>query len=63
MIDLLKKMWDLGNILIVVEYDEDIMMVLDYLIDVGFGVGYLGGEIVVVGMLEEVVKNLYLLIG
>lgn len=39
MIGLLKKMCDFGNIFVVVEYDEDMMWVVDYLIDVGFGVG------------------------
>lgn len=45
-------MCDLGNMFIVVEYDEDIMMVVDWLIDVGFGVGVFGGEIVVFGILK-----------
>lgn len=36
-------MRDLGNILIVVEYDDDIMCVVDYLVDIGFGVGEYGG--------------------
>lgn len=36
-------MCDLGNMLIVVEYDEDMMMVVDYLFDIGFGVGIYGG--------------------
>lgn len=36
-------MCDLGNILIVVEYDEDMMWVVDYIIDIGLGVGEDGG--------------------
>lgn len=56
-------MCDLGNIFIVVEYDEDIMCEVDYLIDVGFGVGVFGGEIVAVGMFKQVVCNSKFIIG
>lgn len=56
-------MCDIGNMFIVVEYDEDMMMVVDYFIDIGLGVGEYGGWIVVVGILEEVVKNKNFIIG
>lgn len=56
-------MRDFGNMLIVVEYDEDMMMVVDYLIDIGSGVGIYGGQVMVVGMLEEVMEDLNLLMG
>lgn len=45
-------MCDLGNMLIVVEYDEDMMWVVDYIVDIGLGVGENGGEVMVVGMFK-----------
>lgn len=54
---------DFGNIVIVVEYDEDVVLIVDYVVDVGFGVGVYGGEIVVCGMLFEVMVNFVLFIG
>jgi excinuclease ABC subunit A len=53
----LKEMRDLGNTLIVVEHDEEIMMQSDYLIDVGPLAGELGGEIVAAGTPQEVMNN------
>lgn len=44
-------MRDFGNILIVVEYDYDIMLEFDYLVDIGLYVGEYGGFIMVVGIL------------
>lgn len=52
----LQEMRDLGNTLIVVEHDEDIMRKADYLIDVGPFAGELGGEIIAAGTPEEVMK-------
>ena len=57
LIDALKEMRDLGNTLIVVEHDEEIMRMSDYLIDVGPGAGVFGGEIVACGTPEEVMAN------
>ncbi|HGC8554777.1 TPA: excinuclease ABC subunit UvrA [Streptococcus agalactiae] len=57
LIDILKKMRDLGNTLIVVEHDEDTMMAADWLIDVGPGAGAFGGEIVASGTPKQVAKN------
>lgn len=39
---------------VVVEYDEEIMWVVDEIIDFGLGVGVCGGKIVVKGILEKV---------
>lgn len=47
--DLLKKIWDEGNIVLVVEYDFDVIKVVDYIVDVGFYVGSYGGEIMYIG--------------
>ena len=63
LINSLKEMRDLGNTLIVVEHDSDTMLESDYLIDVGPGAGEYGGEIVVHGTPEEVMKNKLSLTG
>lgn len=57
LIDALKEMRDLGNTLIVVEHDEEMMMKADYLVDVGPGAGVHGGEIMAAGTPEEVMEN------
>ena len=49
LIEALKVMRDLGNTLIVVEHDEEIMMQSDYLVDIGPGAGIHGGELVACG--------------
>ena len=46
LIAVLKNLRDLGNTVIVVEHDEEIMRAADYIIDIGPGAGRLGGEIV-----------------
>ena len=51
LIAVLKKLRDIGNTVIVVEHDEDIIRQADYLIDVGPDDGRLGGEIVYEGPL------------
>ncbi len=49
LIGVLKQLRDLGNTVIVVEHDEDIIRAADYLIDIGPGAGRLGGEVVYAG--------------
>ena len=46
LIETLKNLRDVGNTVIVVEHDEDIMRTADYLVDVGPGAGIHGGNIV-----------------
>ena len=53
----LKRLRDIGNTLIVVEHDEDTMRAADYIVDVGPGAGSRGGEIVVAGSLDDVVRE------
>lgn len=48
---------NLGNTIIVVEHDEETIFSSDYLIDVGPGAGRHGGEIVVSGFLDELLKG------
>ncbi|MBC7555490.1 MAG: excinuclease ABC subunit UvrA [Chryseobacterium sp.] len=49
LIKVLKNLRDLGNTVIVVEHDEDVMKAADYIIDIGPEAGYLGGELVFAG--------------
>lgn len=49
LIDSLKNLRDLGNTVLVVEHDKDMITESDYLIDMGPGAGKLGGEIVAIG--------------
>ncbi len=57
LIQTLKKLRDLGNTLIVVEHDEEIIRNADWIIDVGTGAGIHGGRIVAEGLLDEVTAN------
>ncbi|PCI30568.1 excinuclease ABC subunit A [Candidatus Kaiserbacteria bacterium] len=47
---------DLGNTIIVVEHDEETILSADYLIDIGPGAGVHGGEVVVAGELQDLLK-------
>ena len=58
LIAVLKKLRDIGNTVIVVEHDEDIIREADYLIDVGPDAGRLGGEIVFEGPIQARCKSL-----
>ena len=53
LIGVLKKLRDLGNTVIIVEHDEQIMRAADLLIDIGPGAGRNGGEIVYCGGVAE----------
>lgn len=53
----LKNLKDLGNTLIVVEHDEDTMRAADFIVDIGPGAGEHGGEVIVTGTAEEIMKN------
>ena len=57
LIGVLKRLRDLGNTVIVVEHDEEIMQAADRVVDLGPEAGSLGGEIVAEGTLEEVMKT------
>ena len=52
----LKSLRDLGNTVIVVEHDRDIMLAADYVVDLGPKAGRKGGEIVFAGTPEEMLK-------
>ncbi len=53
----LLKMRDLGNSVLVVEHDEDVIRAADHLLDLGPGAGRHGGEIVAQGTVAEVIAN------
>jgi excinuclease ABC subunit A len=57
LIDVLKNLRDLGNTVIVVEHDEDIMNAADEIIDIGPEAGTHGGEVVATGNLQEILKS------
>ena len=57
LIEVLKSLRDLGNTVIVVEHDEDIMKAADEVIDIGPEAGTHGGEVVAHGTLAEILKS------
>lgn len=56
LIDALEHLRDIGNSVLVVEHDKDIMLASDYLIDIGPRAGKYGGAIVFAGTPEEALK-------
>ena len=56
LIGVLRKLRDLGNTVIVVEHDEDIIRAADYLVDIGPFAGRLGGEVVFSGEPKDLKK-------
>ena len=57
LINTLVKLRDLGNTVIVVEHDEEMIRSADHIIDLGPGAGIHGGEIVTQGELNEILDN------
>ncbi|NVN18112.1 excinuclease ABC subunit UvrA [Muricauda sp. HICW] len=57
LIEVLKSLRDLGNTVIVVEHDEDIMKAADEIIDIGPEAGTLGGNVVATGNWETILKS------
>jgi excinuclease ABC subunit A len=57
LIKVLKKLRDLGNTVIVVEHDEEIMQAADRIIDIGPEAGTHGGEVVATGTLADILKS------
>lgn len=56
LIDSLKGLRDIGNTVIVVEHDKDIMLHADHLVDIGPGAGHHGGHVVAAGSPAEVLR-------
>lgn len=57
LIGVLKSLRDLGNTVIVVEHDEDIMQAADEIIDIGPEAGTFGGEVVAAGTYQNVLQS------
>ena len=53
----LKDLRDLGNTVIVVEHDRDMMLASDYIVDIGPRAGRKGGEVVFQGTIDEMMKQ------
>ncbi len=57
LIEVLKALRDLGNTVIVVEHDEEIMKAADAIIDIGPEAGTFGGEVVAQGTFDDIMKS------
>ena len=57
LINSLKELRDMGNSVIIVEHDKDMMLAADYVIDMGPKAGRLGGEVVFAGTPTEMLKT------
>ncbi|MGH2644370.1 MAG: excinuclease ABC subunit A, partial [Chitinophagaceae bacterium] len=57
LLDVLNKLVDYGNTVIVIEHNMDVIKVADHIIDLGPEGGVKGGEIVAQGTPEEIIKN------
>jgi len=57
LITALKNLRDIGNSVLVVEHDKDIMLAADHLIDVGPRAGFHGGKIMAQGTPQDVIQN------
>lgn len=53
LITILQKLRDLGNSVLVIEHDVDVMTAADYIVDIGPGSGKYGGEVVATGTIED----------
>ncbi len=57
LIRILKELRDLGNTILVVEHDADILRAADHLLDLGPGAGEFGGKLLAEGVLAEIEAN------
>lgn len=57
LIKVLKRLRDIGNTVVIVEHDEDIIKAADQVIDIGPLAGRLGGELIFQGTYEEILKD------
>lgn len=57
LIGVLKSLRDVGNTVLVVEHEEEMMQAADYLIDIGPEAGTLGGELIFAGKYDDILKD------
>jgi excinuclease ABC subunit A len=63
MVQVLRRLRDLGNTVLVIEHDLDLIRAADYVIDIGPGAGKHGGQVVAAGTPQEVSQNAQSLTG
>jgi excinuclease ABC subunit A len=63
LIDTLKHLRDIGNSVLVVEHDEDMMRAADHVIDMGLGAGIHGGRVIAQGTFDAIKANAESLTG
>ena len=57
LIKTLRELADIGNTVLVVEHDEEMIRAADHLIDIGLGAGQYGGKVIAQGTVKQVLKN------
>ena len=57
LISLLRRLRDLGNTVLVIEHDPDVMRAADHIVDMGPGSGRFGGKVVAAGTLNELLSH------
>ena len=63
LVRILHELRDLGNTILVVEHDSEVMAASDRIVDLGPGAGELGGKIVAMGTYDEISRNSHSLTG
>lgn len=57
LIETLKRLRDLGNTVVVVEHDQEVLLAADWIIDFGPKAGKLGGQVIAEGTPQQIMKN------
>jgi len=57
LLNVLQRLTDMGNTVVVIEHNLDVIKIADYIIDLGPGGGDAGGKVVAAGAPEEIIKN------
>ena len=57
LIDILQRLVDTGNTILVIEHNLDLIKTADHIIDLGPEGGEKGGEVIAIGTPEQIVKN------
>jgi len=57
LLNVLQRLTDMGNTVVVIEHNLDVIKIADYIIDLGPGGGDAGGKVVAAGAPKEIIKN------